>query len=322
MLPEPERPPPPAGWPARVPGAPISAYARLGLARVAMGQGKPDRARELLEAATSAGRFGPGFRLLATAYSALGRPDDARRAQRMADRSPAYDPNVDPILEALVHESRSSTFLLQQAAGADLTTNAAWRERVIRRALELDPSNSDALFELAAVLRVLRRYQEALDVLERHRRLVPGDYQVLADIGRCLSGLQRWGEAEATLRQALEGLDDGNTRYDLGLALNRLGRVEESMAEYRRALERNPNHRDALNNLAVDLARLGRLKNAVDQFQRLVAVDPDNLDAHTNFGAVLLALGARQRALAEFKTALQLNPDDARARQGLQSASR
>src|SRR5207247_496354 len=124
-------------------------------------------ARELLEAATSTGPFGPGLRLLSGTYAALGRSDDARRAQRAADRSPSYDPGLDPMLEGLVHESRSSTFLLQQAAGADMTRNAAWRERVIRRALEFDPNNTDALFELASVLRVLRRYQEALELFER-----------------------------------------------------------------------------------------------------------------------------------------------------------
>ena len=317
-LPEPTRPAAKDGVPARVAAAPVSAYAALGLARLAMLQGDANGARELLESvAEKAPTFGPAFRLLGDAYVALGRREDAKRSVRIADRSPAYDPYFDPMLDTLVRESRSSTFLLQQAATADLSVNAAWREYLIRRALEFDPENTDALYELASMLRVLRRYDEALGLLERHRRVAPRDFQVLADIGRCLSGLQRFAEAESVLRRALEGQEDANTRYDLGFALDRAGRLPEAVAEYQRAIDHNPNHRDALNNLGVALARQGKLRQAALQFDHLVAVDPDNADAHTNLGAMLLAEGARDRAAREFRAALELNPEHALAREGL-----
>ena len=306
------------GSPARVVSAPISAYAELGLARVSMVQGDAERAREVLERVTERSPgFGPAFRLLGSAYAALDRAKDAERAVRIADRLPAYDPYVDPMIDALARESRSSTFLLQQASTDDLDTNAAWREYLVRRAVELDPANTDALYDLATMLRVLRRYDEALDLLERHRHLVPGDFQALGDIGRCLSGLQRFAEAESVLRRALEGLDDANTHFDLGVALDRLGRLPEAISEYQRALERNPNHKDALNYLGVSFVRQGRLDQAARQFERLVATDPDNADAHTNLGAVFLTQGAHDLADREFRAALQLNPDHALAREGL-----
>lgn len=322
-LPEPTPPTATVGSPARVAGAPISVYAALGLARLAMLQGDADRAREMLENVTAkAPGFGPAFRLLGGAYAALDRAEDAERAVRIADRLPAYDPYIDPMIDALVRESRSSTFLLQQAATADLSINAAWREYLGRRALEVDPDNTDALYELASMFRVLRRYDEALELLERHRRLVPGDFLVLADIGRCLSGLQRYAEAESVLRRALEGLDDANTRYDLGFALDRLGRLSEAIAEYRAALARNPNHLDSLNNLGVALASQGRLDEAARQFERLVAINPDSADAHANLGVVRLAQGAPDLAAQAFRKALTLDPDHARGLAGLRESGR
>ena len=221
------------------------------------------------------------------------------------------------MIDALARESRSSTFLLQQASTADLDTNAAWREYLVRRAVELDPANTDALNDLASMLRVLRRYDEALDLLERYRHLVPGDFQALADIGKCLSGLQRFAEAESVLRRALEGLDDANMHFDLGVALDRQGRLPEAIAEYQRALERNPNHKDALNYLGVSFVRQGRLAEAAGHFERLIATDPDNADAHTNLGVVFLTQGAHDLADREFRAALQLHPDHALAREGL-----
>jgi tetratricopeptide (TPR) repeat protein len=312
-----------AGSTPRVASAPISAYAALGLARLALLRGEAERARAMLEAVIAkAPGFGPAFRVLGNAYDALGRVADGERAVRIADRLPAYEPYVDPMIEALIRESRSTTFLLRQAATADLTRNAAWREYLARRALEFDPEHPDVLYELGTMYRVLGRYDEALDLLQRHRRLVPDDFQVLADIGRCLAGLQRFVEAESVLRRALEGLDDANTRYALGFVLDQAGRLVAAVAEYQRALDRDPNHLDALNNLGVALVRQGRLDEAARQFERALVINPESADTRTNLGVVFLAQKDHERAAREFRAALHLNPEHARARDGLRAVQR
>ncbi len=316
-LPEPD-PPPAAVAAGYTPIAPLSAYAAFGLARLALAAGDPLRAAELLEAATEeAPRFGPAFRLLGDALAALGRHQEASRARRRANRSPRYAPYLDNLFYEVIDESRSAALLLQQASTADLTTSAAWREHLVRRALAFNPDDSDALFDLATMLRVLRRYEEALELLQRHRRLFPGDLQVVADIGRCLSGLRQYAAAEPVLRQALEGLDTAETRYDLALVVDRTGRLDEAVAEYERALDRNPNHVGALNNLGVALARQGRFAPATRRLERAVAVDPDHADAHVNLGALLLAQGAREPARQAFSMALELDPGHAGAADGL-----
>ena len=309
----------PAPATQRAPGAPVSAYAALGLARVALVQGNAEGAADRLEEVTAeAPGFGPAFRLLGDAYSTLDRVDDAARAIRTADRLPQYEPYLDPLSEALVRESRSTTFLLQQAATADITTNAAWREYLIRRALQFDPDHAVALVELATMFRVTRRYDEALELLERRRRRRPDDFGVLADIGRCLSGLRRYEEAEQMLRRALDGLDNAPTRYELGVVLDGAGRLSEAIAEYRRALDHNPNHLEALTNLGVALASQGRMDEAARHFQRVLAVDPENADAHANLGLALATAGAPNPAASAFREALRLDPDHAGARAGLQ----
>lgn len=237
---------------------------------------------------------------------------------RTADRLPRYEPYPDRLFEALVRESRSAAFLLQQAAAVDLATNAAWREHLIRRALEFDPGHPAALAELATMFRLLRRYDEALELLERRRRRRPDDHGVLADIGRCLSGLRRYGEAERMLRRALAGLDNAATRYELGLVLDRAGRLSEAVDEYRRALDRNPNHLEALNNLGAALANQGRMDEAVRRFERLIAIDPGNADARANLGLALAAAGAPAEAARAFREALRIDPGHAGARDGLQ----
>ena len=198
ILPEPAPAEPAAGRRRETPARPFGVRIARPRARGARRRRRRACAAKILEEVTAtAPAFGPGMRLRGNTYAALGRGADAQRAVRRADRIPGYDPYVDPTFALLARQSRSPTFLLQQAAAADAGTNGAWREYLYRRALELDPGNTDALEELGTLLRVLRRFEEALDVLRRLEQLVPDDPRLVGDNGRCLSGSRRYGEAES-----------------------------------------------------------------------------------------------------------------------------
>jgi tetratricopeptide (TPR) repeat protein len=309
-----------AGSPAHVPGARISTYAALGLARIALLRGEPDRARQILEpAVSSAPKFGPAFRVLGASYEALGRSADAGRALHLANRLRAYASYADPLVDALVRESRSSTFLLQQAAEANDFGNVAWDEYVTRRALEFDAGNADAAYRLGGILRGLARHAEALEVYRRYHQLVPDDFQGLGQIGSCLTDLGQFAEAEPLLRQAATGLDDATSHYNLGLLLARLGRLQEAVIEYERALDRDSQDANTRSNLAAVLVRQGKLDAATRQLASALEIDPDNASAHTNLGAVLAQEGHFEQAARQFRDAMRLDPGQIQARTGLQA---
>jgi tetratricopeptide (TPR) repeat protein len=309
--------------PPHVVETPLAAYANLGLARVALERGDADRARMTLEGVTtSARRFGPGYRLLAESYRALGRTADAERAVYRAGRLPAYSPYTDPIADALARESRNSTLLLRVASEASLDVNAAWSEQLSRRAVEFDPDNPEAVIKLARVLRTLDRNEEALPLFERYRTMVPGDMQALAHIASCLSAMGRYQEAETYLRQALTTLDDPVTHYNMGLLMSVTGRLDEAVKQYERALTLDPMHVDARGNLAIVLARQGRLDRAVRELMTLVERDPENASARTNLGLLLLQQGRAEQARPQLEEALRLDPTLAPAAEALQSIAR
>jgi tetratricopeptide (TPR) repeat protein len=306
-LPPPEAPA--TDGPAHVAEIPLSAYASLGLARVALVTNDPDGARELLErVVTASPAFGPAFRLLADAYRALGREADGERAVYHAGRLPGFTPFVDPIVDDLTRESRNSTLLLRVASEATLTVNAAWSEYLSRRAVEFDSGNPDAVLKLARVLRTLDRNEEALGLFQKYAAMVPGDYLGLAHIGSCLSALGRYQEAEGYFRKSLAGLDDATTHYNLGLLMSMTGRLADAEREYRRALAIDPAHADARGNLGPLLARMGRAREAADELRRLVADDPENVSALTNLGVVLLQMGRAGEARRYLEEALRLAP--------------
>jgi tetratricopeptide (TPR) repeat protein len=320
-LPEPDRmtsrPPP------HIADIPVSAYASLGLARIALVRGNADLARTVLEPLTaSAPRFGPAFRLLADSYVGLSRQADANRARSRADRLPPFAPYADPMVDVLARESRNSTFLLREASEADLAVNAEWSEYLTRRALEFDPDNPEVLSKLGRLLRLFGRSEEALEFFGRYSQIVPDDFQGIGQIGSCLSDLGRFEEAEPFLRRALEGLDDALTHYNLGALLAATGRLDASVAEYRLALERDPEDPDTRGNLAAVLIRQGKLAPATRELARVLELEPDNANAHTNLGLVLAQQGQFENAVREFETALRINPQQRQAADALKALGR
>ena len=306
--------------PRHVTEIPLSAYASLGLARVALVRGEFETARAILEEVSrSTPFFGSALRLLAESYRRLGRQSEAERLVYRAGRLPPYSPYADPVIDELARESRNSIFLLRLASEANLAINAEWSEYLTRRALEFDANNPEVVLKLARILRTVERNDEALALFERYQAMVPGDYQVLAHIGSCLSAMGRLDEAESYFRQAMKGLDDPVTHFNMALLLALTNRLDEAVTEYEKALERDPMHSDARTNLAAALARQGKLDRAARELRFLLEHDPENAGARTNLGLVLLQQGRLADARGQFEEALRLDPGLTPAREALDS---
>ena len=309
--------------PRHVTEVPLAAYANVGLARIALAQGETMKAREILErVATDAPQFSSALRLLADVYRSLGRQADADRFVYRANRLQPFAPYLDPMVDDLARESRNSTLLLRVSSEANLAVNAEWAEYLTRRALEFDPENPETVVKLGRVLRTIGRNEEALEFFQRYHQMVPGDFLGLAHIGSCLSAMGRYQEAESYLRRAVAGIDDPQTHYNLGLLLSITNRPTEAIAEYEKALARDPMHADARLNMATALARQGKTEQASRELTRLVDQDPDNAVARTNLGVVLLQLGKIEQARLQLEAALRSDPSLEPARQALDSIGR
>jgi tetratricopeptide (TPR) repeat protein len=312
---------PPGPLAARRETIPVGAYAALGRARVALQQARAERAKESLEKLVAAApRLGVAHRLLGDAYQRLGQNDKAARHVARAAALPAYNAAPDPMVDALARESRSSVLLLKQASAADPTRDSAWREYLIRRALEFDAANPDVVYEMGALLQQLKRPREALPYFERHLDMVSDDQQTLVQIGKCYSDLAQYPAAEATLRRAIALADDAVGEYNLGYVLDQVGRTDEAERQYQRALALNPGLAAAHTNLGAALAARGQFSDAVTHLAEAVRLEPGNAAARNNLGALFLQQRQVENAAREFRLALELNPGHADAHANLGSA--
>jgi tetratricopeptide (TPR) repeat protein len=300
---------------------PLAAYAALGRARVALQQGHVDLARQTLEALVgTAPQFGAAHRLAADTYRRLDRAPEAERHLARADALPAYSAPPDAMIDALARESRSSVLLLKQASAADLVRDAAWREYLVRRALEFDGGNPDVVYEMGALLQQLKRPEEALTYFSRHLEMAGDDQQTLVQIGKGYADLGRFQDAEAVLRRAVGGADDAVGFYNLGYVLEQLGRGGEAERQYEHALALNPGLAGAHTNLGTALARRGRFAEAVAHLAEAVRLEPGSAAAYNNLGGVFLQQRQLDAASRHFRLALELNPQHADAHANLGAA--
>lgn len=133
----------------------------------------------------------------------------------------------------------------------------------------------------------------------------------------------RLGEALAEYRLAVQ-LDPEYYEAWSGLAavLSLRGEWAEAERILRRLVQAAPNQPNERNNLGNTLAASGRLAEAAAEYKQALALDPSHVDAWTNLGAAHFAMGQFEQALHCYRRALELAPGNARARQGAAAAER
>ncbi len=91
--------------------------------------------------------------------------------------------------------------------------------------------------------------------------------------------------------------------------LTELGRLEDAVESYRKALDLHPGFAHARNNLGVALRELGRSQDACGCYREALARRPDYPEAHYNLGNALKDLGKVTEAAESYRWALVYRPD-------------
>jgi tetratricopeptide (TPR) repeat protein len=131
------------------------------------------------------------------------------------------------------------------------------------------------------------------------------------DLGNALYKLGRLDEAVASYDKAIEFKPDNDAAwYNRGVALHKLGRLDDAVASYDRAIEFKPDKDEAWNNRGVALRKLDRLDEAVASLERAIEFKPDNDEAWNNRGNTLDTLGRLDDAVASYDRAIEFKPDN------------
>jgi protein O-GlcNAc transferase len=220
-------------------------------------------------------------------------------------------------LEPQRHEARFN--LANALAAAGERDEAA---RCYREVLAARPDFADAAVNLAALLLSDRAGAEADELIAGLLARDPRSRAALMLLARRRIVEERWEEAEAALRRALEAgaADDAEAHQLRGLCLFRLGDAAGAVEAYRRSLAIAPDLAAALNGLGVALQALGDLGAASEALRAAARRRPEDSDILTNLGNVLVARGEVDEGIALLRRSTTLDPTDATAFSNLGNA--
>ena len=139
----------------------------------------------------------------------------------------------------------------------------------------------------------LQRWQEGAHTAEGEKRLFIG-----LNTAQVLCGQKRYAEATQVCL-SLEPLfpDNGNLTYALGVIAKGLGRYDEAISLFERALQLLPAYPICLNTYGLLLREIGRSHQARSCFERALEHDP-------NFGAAMNNLGSVLKDVARYEESL------------------
>jgi arylsulfatase A-like enzyme/Tfp pilus assembly protein PilF len=91
------------------------------------------------------------------------------------------------------------------------------------------------------------------------------------------------------------------------------GRIEQALAEYRRAVALDPRDVDSWSSLGEILQGLGRNEDAIVAYERAIALQPNHRNSRHNRWILLLGEGRKQEVAADASLAIEREPGDGEA---------
>ena len=179
-----------------------------------------------------------------------------------------------------------------------------------------DPAFHVAELGRAEALRLAGNDEKAVEVLEQLTRTHGQIAAVHSALGDTLRKAENYAEAIAAYDRAIElAPETAPVRwvlyYSRGIAHERTGGFEEMEADFRAALELNPEQPQVLNYLGYSMVEQQRnLDEALDMIERAVAASPDSGYIVDSLGWVLYRLGRYDEAVEQMERAVELLATD------------
>ena len=150
--------------------------------------------------------------------------------------------------------------------------------------LSADPENGEAMFFTGLVFHMEKQSEVGLPWMLRGVAKLPGASQLHYNLGKVYSDLQRYPEAIAAYRRALQ-INPKNieAQCNVGGMLEHSGEYSQAIAAYRKAIGINPSHPEAHNNLGLILRQLGQFDEAMESFKRAIQAQPAGMSFMQNF---------------------------------------
>lgn len=197
-------------------------------------------------------------------------------------------------------------------------------EAALRKAVELDKSNVDALEKLGKVQIQEGSADQAIALYQQSIRDNPGEVRFYILAGELYESKQNWDQAKSMYEQALKispdnPLASNNLAY---VILEQGGNVDVALSMAQSARRQMPNSPNAADTLGWAYYQKGIYQSAVSQFQEAIRLNekngaPDDSVVHYHLGLAYEKMNQNGLARQHLEKAVKLSPNNADARKAL-----
>jgi len=149
------------------------------------------------------------------------------------------------------------------------------REELKRIARKQDAA---LLYNKGTVLAQTGQYEDARTYLEKAVDTDPSNLDAWYNLALTYSKLEKDEKALAILSKLVETIPSESTyHYTRGVVLRKLGKKKEALREFKKALEINPSYKEAQFATAFTLEELGKRKEAIKAWEAYLQIDSDSV---------------------------------------------
>jgi len=222
----------------------------------------------------------------------------------------------------LAEEPENSKALILKGNAHLLEGDEKQAREAFEKAAKASPSDPAALYQLATLNRLQHRYDDALVQLDQILQLEPGNVQALGAKVSVYMAQKQPHKALSFLDQKLRE-HESNARLAAvlfqmrGTLLFSQKEYKQSEADFKEALELDPELMQPYFSLARLYQVQGETEKAIAQYQALLDKQPELILAYMALGVLYQSQMKRAEARASFEKALEVNPDFAPAANNL-----
>ncbi|HLF94054.1 MAG TPA: tetratricopeptide repeat protein, partial [Planctomycetota bacterium] len=179
------------------------------------------------------------------------------------------------------------------------------------QAIRLEPHQAQPYVGLGYLHYSKERFQEAREVYEQARKVLPDDPNLLEALGASLVGLNRLEEAEGIMDRVTVLRGDAESFSNRAAVRSQRGHEDRAMEDFARALALAPDDANVHYSLATHLLRTEKTEEAVRHFERALKEGRDHPDTHYWLSEALFKLARYEDAFSHAREAIRLGRDDA-----------
>ncbi|MCG9874522.1 MAG: tetratricopeptide repeat protein [Leptospiraceae bacterium] len=263
------------------------------------GAGRYPLAVERLEKAT---RYDPknfhAYYNLSLAFRHMGRMEEARKAAQLAREIAPNDPKVAML----------SGNLFQELGDTESALNA------YKTGISASPEDASLLYNLALAQYKQGKIPDAIDNFEKAISQDPnGRVTILSHghLGKIYFDRENWQRAEYHFREATRlQPDNAQNQYNLGLVALKLGKKEDAVSYFKRALEGGTNEPEVYLRLAEALESLKLPSLAIQSLKKALEIRPADVDVLFALGDLYYKRGDLIPAEEIFRKIISVTPGD------------